>query len=85
MDGCSEFRNEFEQACKALKIPLLFLPQKKTLTQRCVERAYGATHYEFYPFYQWASTLAVINRTLAIQFRYNFCTLILKSIACNDH
>ena len=85
MDGCGGFKNEFEQACKALKIPLLFLPQKKTLTQRCVERAYGATYYEFYPFYQWASTLAVINRTLAIQFRYNFCTLILKSIACNDH
>ena len=39
VDDCSEFKNEFEQTCKALKVPLQFSPSKLIQTLRlCGER-----------------------------------------------
>lgn len=72
VDGGSEFREEFEQACEVLKIPLFVLPPRKPKWNGCVERANGTTRYEFYPFYQGALTVAAINRELeTYQHYYN--------------
>ena len=50
VDGGSEFRDEFEQACQDLGIPLYVLPPKKPEYNGCVERANGTSRYEFYPY-----------------------------------
>ena len=50
VDGGSEFRDEFEQACQEAGIPLYVLPPKKPEYNGCVERANGTSRYEFYPF-----------------------------------
>lgn len=39
VNGGSEFRDEFEQACEALNLPLFTLPPKKPEWNGCVERA----------------------------------------------
>ncbi|WP_423910836.1 hypothetical protein [Candidatus Spongiihabitans sp.] len=39
VDGGSEFRDEFEQACEALNLPLFVLPPKQPEWDGCVERA----------------------------------------------
>ncbi len=72
VDGGSEFRDEFEDACKELDIPLFVLPPKKPKWNGCVERANGTTRYEFYPFYEGALTIASVNRKLEdYQYYYN--------------
>lgn len=72
VDGGSEFRDEFEQACKVLKIPLFVLPPRKPKWNGCVERANGTSRYEFYPFYQGALTVNAINQKLSeYQYYYN--------------
>ena len=72
MDGGSEFRDEFEQACQDLRIPLYVLPPKKPEYNGCVERANGTSRYEFYPFYEGPLTVDAINRKLAeYQTYYN--------------
>lgn len=72
VDGGSEFRDEFEQACQDLGIPLYVLPPKKPEYNGCVERANGTSRYEFYPFYEGALTVAAMNRKLAeYQTHYN--------------
>lgn len=72
VDGGSEFRDEFEQACAALNIPLFVLPPRKPKWNGCVERANGTSRYEFYPFYQGSLTVAAVNRELAkYQWTYN--------------
>ena len=50
VDGGSEFRDEFEQACQEAGIPLYVLPPKKPEYNGCVERANGTSLYEFYPY-----------------------------------
>lgn len=52
VDGGSEFRDEFEQACRDLGIPRYVLPPEKPRYNGCVERANGTSRYEFYPFYE---------------------------------
>ena len=72
VDGGSEFRDEFEQACQDLGIPLYVLPPKKPEYNGCVERANGTSRYEFYPFYEGPLTVAAINQKLAeYQTHYN--------------
>ena len=65
VDGGSEFRDKFEQACKDLGINLYVLPPRKPKWNGCVERANGPGRYEFYPFYQGSLTVAAVNRELA--------------------
>ena len=64
VDGGSEFREHFEQACEQLQIPLFVLPPRKPKWNGCVERANGTTRYEFYPFYQGPTTVNSINKAL---------------------
>ena len=72
VDGGSEFRDEFEQACQDLGIPLYVLPPKKPEYNGCVERANGTSRYEFYPFYEGPLTVTEMNRKLAeYQTHYN--------------
>ncbi len=51
VDGGSEFRDECEDACSQLTIPLYLLPPKKPKWNGCVARAHGTTRYAFTPFY----------------------------------
>ena len=72
VDGGSEFRDEFEQACREAGFPLYVLPPKKPEYNGCVERANGTSRYAFYPFYEGALTVAAMNRKLAeYQTHYN--------------
>ena len=72
VDGGSEFRDEFEQACEDLGIRLYVLPPRKPKWNGGVERANGTRRYEFYPFYQGSLTVAAVNRELSIyQWTYN--------------
>ncbi len=52
VDGGSEFRDEFETACKDSGIALYILPPQSPKFNGCVERANGTSRYEFYPLYQ---------------------------------
>ena len=73
VDGGSEFRDEFEQACKDLSIKLYVLPPRKPEWNGCVERANGTSRYAFYPFYQGSLTVAAVNRALAdYQWTYHY-------------
>ncbi len=72
VDGGSEFRDEFEQACEDLGIELYVLPPRKQKWNGCVKRANGTSRYEFYPFYQGSLTVAAVNRELSnYQWTYN--------------
>ncbi len=72
VDGGSEFRDEFEQACEALDIPLFTLPPKKPEWNGCVERANGTSRYEFYPLYEGPLTVTALNQQLIrYQWTYN--------------
>ena len=72
VDGGSEFRHEFELACEQQHIPLFVLPPRKPKWNGCVERANGTSRYEFYPFYQGATTTTAINKALQdYQHYYN--------------
>ena len=72
VDGGSEFRDKFEQACQGLGIPLYVPPRKKPEYNGCVERANGTSRYEFYLFYEGPLTVAAMNRKLEeYQTHYN--------------
>ncbi len=74
VEGGSEFRDAFEQACQNLGIPLYGLPPKKPDYNGCVARANGTSRYAFYPFYEGPLTVAAINQKLAAyQTHYNTC------------
>lgn len=74
VDGGSEFRAGFEQACCDLGIALHVLPPRSPRLNGCVERANATSRYEFYPFYEGPLTVAAINRALAgYQRHYNEC------------
>ncbi len=70
VDGGSEFRDEFEQECEVLKIPLFVLPPRKPKWNGCVERANGTTRYEFYPFYEGALTIEAVNQEIEVYQQY---------------
>jgi putative transposase len=48
VDGGSEFRSAFEQACQDRGLDLFVLPPKRPDLNGCVERAQGSWRYEFY-------------------------------------
>lgn len=48
VDGGSEFRAEFEDACQARGLDLFVLPPKRPQLNGAVERAQGSWRYEFY-------------------------------------
>ena len=48
MDGGSEFRAEFEEACQTRGLALFVLPPKRPQLNGAVERAQGSWRYEFY-------------------------------------
>lgn len=51
VDGGSEFKAEFEQACAAKRLNLFVLPPKQPQLNGAVERANGSWRYEFYASY----------------------------------
>ena len=65
VDGGSEFRAAFEQACEALQIPLYVLPPRRPQYNGCVERANDTTRVEFWNLYDGEFTAAAANRALA--------------------
>ena len=65
VDGGSEFRADFEQACQALHIPLYVLPPRRPQFNGCVERANDSTRVEFWNLYQGELTVADASRALA--------------------
>lgn len=72
VDGGSEFRAEFEQACSEQNIDLFVLPPRKPKYNGCVERANGSSRAEFYNLYQGELTVKAINQALAhFQHHYN--------------
>ena len=64
VDGGSEFRGEFEQACKKLHIPLFVTPVRSPQTNAFVERGNGIVKYEFYKLYNKKDNLETINDSL---------------------
>jgi len=48
VDGGSEFRAEFEEACQTRGLALFVLPPKRPQLNGAVERAQGSWRYEFY-------------------------------------
>jgi len=72
VDGGSEFKAEFEQACAEKGITLYELPPKRPQLNGAVERCNGAWRYEFYSVYELRPTIADINPILeAFQHLYN--------------
>ena len=57
VDGGSEFRAAFEQACQAKNLDLFVLPPKRPQLNGAVERAQGSWRYEFYGCYDLPSRI----------------------------
>jgi len=66
VDGGSEFRGEFENACKREKIPLYVLPPRSPKFNAHVERGNGTVKYEFYYLYDGPPVLSVVNQRLKV-------------------
>jgi len=64
VDGGSEFKKDFEQACKDRNIPLYVLPPKSPECNGNVERANGAAKFEFYAFYIGRCNLFYLRKAL---------------------
>ena len=64
VDGGSEFRAEFEQACATQKIPLYVLPPCSPELNGQVERSNGTFKYEFYRPYSGACSLVAMRQAL---------------------
>lgn len=64
VDGGSEFKGEFEQACEISAIPLYVLPPKSPECNGVVERANGSAKFEFYHCYQGDFNLANLRQEL---------------------
>ena len=72
VDGGSEFKAEFEQACAKRAITLYERPPKRPQLNGAVERCNAAWRYEFYSVYHLHPTIAAINPLLdAFQHLYN--------------
>ena len=72
VDGGSEFKAEFEQACADKGLILYELPPKRPQLNGAVERCNGAWRYEFYGVYDLPRTLEQLNPLLdSFQHLYN--------------
>ena len=72
VDGGSEFRADFEQACKQKGLTLYVLPPKRPQLNGAVERCNGAWRYEFYAAYDLPQRLDKLQPFLdAFAHRYN--------------
>ena len=72
VDGGSELRQFFEQACENLALPLYVVPPRRPDLNVHVERANVTSKFEFYSFYKELMNLMELNRQLQkFQFRYN--------------
>lgn len=64
VDGGSEFKAEFELACRERGIPLFVLPPRSPKLNGCVERANKTHREEFYEVYDLDWTLAALRSDL---------------------
>ena len=64
IDGGSEFRGDFEQACKIINLPLFVLPPRSPKLNGVTERANGSAKYEFYALYTGPLNLTSIRSHL---------------------
>jgi putative transposase len=72
VDGGSEFKAAFEQACKDKGLALYELPPKRPQLNGAVERCNGAWRYEFYETYDLPTSLEALNPILdSFQHLYN--------------
>lgn len=65
VDGGSEFRKDFENACEEAQISLIVLPPRSPELNGCVERCNRTLRYEFYRFYDGSVDLFSIRQALA--------------------
>ena len=65
VDGGSEFRNRFEDACAKSNIELFVLPPRSPELNGCVERCNRTLRYEFYQLYDGLLSLIELRRALA--------------------
>jgi len=73
VDGGSAFMADFERACEQRGILLDVLPPKSPQLNGCVERANGASRYEFYPFYLGDLNVGALNVELQ-QYQHHYNT-----------
>lgn len=72
VDGGSEFRADFEQACQDRKLDLFVLPPKRPQLNGCVERAQGSWRYEFYACFDLPTRLDKLQPLVdAFAHRFN--------------
>jgi transposase InsO family protein len=72
VDGGSEFKAEFEQACQQKGIRLYELPPRRPQLNGAVERCNGAWRYEFYQVYDLPPSVEALNPVLdSFQNLYN--------------
>lgn len=64
VDGGSEFRSEFEEACRQRNIPLYVLPPRSPEKNGQVERGNSTFKYEFYFTYQGSCSLEFLRDEL---------------------
>ena len=65
VDGGSEFRNRFEDACAKSNIELFVLPPRSPELNGCVERCNRTLRYEFYQLYDRLLSLIELGGALA--------------------
>jgi transposase InsO family protein len=72
VDGGSEFKAEFEDACQARGITLYELPPKRPQLNGAVERCNGAWRYEFYASFDLPARIEDLNPLIdSFQNLYN--------------
>lgn len=72
IDGGSEFKGEFEEACRLLGILLYVLPPRRPDLNGCVERAQRTHTEEFYEVTEFSWDIPTLNRELhAWETTYN--------------
>lgn len=65
VDGGSEFRRDFEEACREAGLPLFVLPPKSPERNGCVEKANDSSRTEFRGLYAGGLTLDEVRPQLA--------------------
>lgn len=74
VDGGSEFRAGFEQACRDKGLDLFVLPPKRPQLNGAVERCNGAWRYEFYAVHDLPHQIDRLQPFVdAFAHRYNHC------------
>src|SRR5450432_1653750 len=72
VDGGSEFKAQFEDACQAKGLALYELPPKRPQLNGAVERCNGSWRYEFYGVYDLPRSVEALNPILdSFQHLYN--------------